>query len=279
MRGIILAAVLAVGPVASAQAQAVAPDPQELASVRAELATLLSDLLALKALQSTSQPAAAVAPAQAPTDLPVVVRIDALEEELRSLTGRLEELDFRISAIVQDGTRRIGDLEFRLVELEGGDVGSIGPTSLLGGEVPVPAPPTGQPEAPSVELAVSEKSDFETALTALKDGEIETALAGFNKFLAGYPGGPLAAEAMFHIGEAQTQQGAHKRAAKAYLDAFTAAPDGAYAANSLMKVGLALGHLGKPQEACATLEEVLVRYPGSQVEAELVSNQQSLGCN
>ena len=264
-----------------ATAQVAQPDPQELASVRAELAALLRDIQSLRALQSAS---AEAAPRDA-SDVPLVVRLDALEAEMRTLTGRVEELDFKISAIALDGTRRIGDLEFRLVELEGGDLSAIGPTSLLGADAAASAPPSSatDPQAPATEpgvaFAVSEKSDFDAALSALNDGQIDTALAGFDKFLADYPGGPLAAEAMFHIGEAETQQGAHKRAAKAYLDAFTAAPDGAFAPHSLMKVGLALGQLGKPQEACATLEEVLIRYPGSPVEEELVSNQQMLGCS
>ena len=41
---------------------------------------------------------------------------------MQRLTSKSEELENRINRIVSDGTTRIGDLEFRLVELEGGDV-------------------------------------------------------------------------------------------------------------------------------------------------------------
>ena len=37
-------------------------------------------------------------------------RVDAIESELRQLTGAVEELQFRVETIVEDGTRRIGDL-------------------------------------------------------------------------------------------------------------------------------------------------------------------------
>ena len=57
-----------------------------------------------------------------------------MESELQRLTSKTEELENRVNRIVADGTRRIGDLEFRLVELEGGDVGALGQTSTLGGE-------------------------------------------------------------------------------------------------------------------------------------------------
>jgi hypothetical protein len=59
--------------------------------------------------------------------------VNSIEAELSRLTARTEELSNRIDRIVADGTNRIGDLEFRLVELEGGDVSRLGETSTLGG--------------------------------------------------------------------------------------------------------------------------------------------------
>jgi len=47
-------------------------------------------------------------------------RLDALETEVRRLTGALEEKQFWVEGIVEDGTRRIRDLAFRLCELEEG---------------------------------------------------------------------------------------------------------------------------------------------------------------
>ena len=72
-------------------------------------------------------------------------RIDAMEAELRRLTGRTEELENRINRVVADGTNRVGDLEFRLCELEQGcEIGSLGLTPNLGGDDGV-APPAATP--------------------------------------------------------------------------------------------------------------------------------------
>ena len=271
---IILALAVLFAPVL---AKAQTPDPQALAEIRSELSALYAQMVSLRALieapDQSQQAGSQAATGEAP-----VLRLARLEEEMRALTGKVEQLEFRIDQIATDGTRRIGDLEFRLVELEGGDVTTLGETTLLGGAIDTAAAPAPRAAGPGVQLAVSEQSDFDTAKASLESGDLTAAVAGFRKFLADYPGGPLAAEAMFHIGEAETRQGAHKSAAKAYLDSFTAAPDGPYAASSLMKVGLALGMLGKPAEACQTLNEVLIRYPGTSIQDELLTNRQALGC-
>lgn len=273
-RSIVLVLVaLCLAPV-SATAQS--PDPQALAEIRAELSSLYGEMVNLRTIieaQDTGTAASTVSSAEPP-----VVRLDRLEDEMRKLTGQVEQLSFRINQIAADGTRRIGDLEFRLVELEGGDVTALGQTTLLGGATVAEPAPQPRGAEPGVQLAVSEKSDFDAALSDLQNGNLQDAVLGFRKFLGDYPGGPMTAEAMFHIGEAETRQGAHKSAAKAYLDSFTASPNGPFAANALMKVGLALGQLGKPAEACQTLNEVLIRYPGSSIEPELLTNRQALGC-
>lgn len=251
-------------------------DPGELASIRAELTQLNGEI------QTLRQDLAAQAAASAQPDAtigPATLRLDRLEEELRLVTGRVEQLAFRIEQIVADGTRRIGDLEFRLVELEGGDVSTLGTTSTLGGDVTA-APATGGAQTqPTVALAVTEKSDFDAALAALKEQDQVTAIQMFGKFLADYPGGPLSAQAMFHLGEAQSGLGRPKDAARSFLDSFTVQPNGPFAARALTQVGLTLGELGQVGEACRTLNEVLLRYPSDAALTQAQSGMQSLGCS
>lgn len=279
MRAFVLTLAILASAAAGALAQNTKPDPAALADIRQELIRLLGDIQSLQAeLRTTTQPNSPTAVA----DTPTVLRAARLEEEVRGLTGQVEQLAFRISRIAEDGTRRIQDLEFRLVELEGGDITALADTPLLGGAVPegqgISTSPltTTPPDAP--QLAVAEQSDFDVAMVSLGEGNTTAAIEQFRAFLADYPGGPLAAEAMFHLGEAETQEANHKKAARAFLDSFTAAPQGPFAAAALMRVGVALGHLGQKQEACQTLNEVLIRYPGHPVEAETQSNIAAMGC-
>ena len=264
----IVAAVFLAGP-AAAQA-----DAGELAGIRAELAQLYGEIQALRLEMAQPEPSGQATVSTGPA----VLRLDRLEEELRVVTGRVEQLSFRIDQIVIDGTRRIGDLEFRLVELEGGDVSALGETSTLGGATGVESVPATVPVAP-VALAVSEQSDFDLALAALKEQDQVTAIQKFGKFLADYPGGPLSAQAMFHLGEAQAGLGQSKEAARSYLDSFTVQPNGPFAARALTNVGLTLGQLGQVVEACRTLNEVILRYPSDEALGSAQTGMQSLGCS
>ena len=255
-------------------------DPEALADIRTELTQLYAEIEALRgqlSVEAQSQGSASLTG-------PSVLRLEQIETQLQSLTGQVEQMNFRISQIVEDGTRRIGDLEFRLVELEGGDLSALGATPSLGGEVaslaPVGSQPVSEPETDSgIELAVSEESDFDNATQSLGDGDYANAILQFGQFLSNYPGGPLSARALFHMGEAQEALGQHREAARSYLDSFTVQPDGSYAPQALMRVGVSLAQLGKLDNACRTLTEVLSRYPTSGVVEETRNTQTRLGCS
>ncbi len=232
----------------------------------------------------------------------VLERVGTMESELQRLTSKTEEMENRINRVVADGTNRIGDLEYRLVELEGGDLGALGETSTLGGgaapTVVAPAPEAdrevvettpGSGRAATAggiitpineaELAVSEKTDFERAQGALASGDFRSAADLFATFSQTYPGGPLAAEAEMRRGEALTGLGDNREAARAFLAAFSTDPEGPVAPQSLFELGRALGTLEQTQEACVTLSEVAVRFPGAPQVSQAEAQRQTLGCS
>lgn len=278
---LIVALGLAFGPVA-AQAQ----DAQTLADVRQELTVLNVEVQKLRRELSTTGGASV-----AVTGGSVLERVNAMESELQRLTSKTEELENRINRVVTDGTNRIGDLEFRLVELEGGDVGSLGQTSTLGGgempatmapatPVPAPADPLANTSTPTntAELAVGEKTDFERAKAALADGDFRSAADQFATFNQSYPGGPLGPEADLRRGDALDGLGDTREAARAYLASFSADPAGPVAAEALYQLGSSLGALGQTQEACVTLGEVASRFPTSPFVAQAQSERSVLAC-
>lgn len=235
----------------------------------------------------------------------VLERVGTMESELQRLTSKTEEMENRINRVVSDGTNRIGDLEYRLVELEGGDLGALGETSTLGGgdlpavSAPVAAPAltpdrevaevtpnTGAGASSSIitpineaELAVSEKTDFERAQGALASGDFRSAADLFATFSQTYPGGPLAAEAEMRRGEALTGLGDNREAARAFLAAFSTDPEGPVAPQSLFELGRSLGTLQQTQEACVTLSEVAVRFPNAPQVSQAEAQRQTLGCS
>ncbi|WP_407492274.1 tol-pal system protein YbgF [Pseudooceanicola sp. MF1-13] len=275
MRNLIAIAVIALLPFgAAAQSQ-----DETLADIRQELTVLNVEIQKLKRELSTSGSANGVAVGGS-----VLERVDALEAEASRLTSKTEELEFRINSIVRDGTNRIGDLEFRLVELEGGDVSQLGQTSTLGGEMPegaaaAPITPVDQGNSePVAELAMAERADFEAAQAALADGKFPDAANRFEAFLMTYPGSPMQAQAELGKGKAYEGSGEITKAARAYLASFSAAPDGPVAAEALLNLGKGLGRLGQGPEACTTLAEVAARFPGAPEVAEAQTARADLGC-
>jgi tol-pal system protein YbgF len=248
---------------------------QTLADLRAELRLLTSQVTGLRqelVATGTTQPGLGGGSA--------LQRMDAMEAALSQLTSKTEALEFRINQVVTDGTNRIGDIEFRLTELEGGDISALPATPPLGGEAGVGAPignvPTTSPDTP--ELAVGEQADFDRAKEVLGTGDFRTAANLFKTFTETYSGGPLSGEAYFLLGESLTQTGETANAARAYLESFSGTPDGPLAPQALLKLGRSLGTLGQVPEACVTLREVGVRFPGSAPAGEAMAAMQGLGC-
>ena len=212
-------------------------------------------------------------------------RIDAIEAALQRLTSKTEFLENRINRVVKDGTNRIGDLEFRLVELEGGDVSALGETSTLGGDTAgvatavTPAQTSTTVDTDSAELAIGEKSDFKRAQEALASGDFRSAATQFATFTTTYPGGPLTADAHFLRGQAFENLGEMSEAARAYLESFSGTPNGARAPEALYKLGTSLGSLGQSNEACVTLSEVETRFPGSPAVLLAKSSMRNLECS
>lgn len=247
---------------------------QTLADIRAELTALNAEFVALKQeLVSTGAAQSGAAGGSA------LQRMDAIEAAIMQLTSKTETLELRLNKVVADGTNRIGDLEFRVVELEGGDLGALGQTPTLGGETAAVIAPVAPPADAGAQMAVGEQADFDRAREVLGQGDFRTAADLFATFTQTYTGGPLTYEAHLLRGDALTALGETSNAARAYLESFSGSPDGPRAPEALLKLGQALGQLGQTPEACVTLAEVGVRFPGTIDATNAQVAMQGLGCS
>jgi len=272
-RAVILTVALGLPGAALAQAET-------LADIRQELSVLYVEIQRLRGELNTTG-----APSGSGGGGTMLTRIDAIEAELRRLTSATEELDLRLNRVVSDGSNRIGDLEFRLCELEVDcDIGTLGETTTLGGanREPEPLPPIstgGDDSSAAPSMAAAEQSDFDSAMAAYEAGDFATAATQFEAYTETYPGGALSSEAHFWRGEAEAAQGAWNRAARAYLASFSGAPDAPRAPQSLFRLGTSLQELGQSEEACLTLAEVGNRYPSSSSVLDARAAMTRFGCN
>ena len=255
---------------------------ETLADIKAEISALSADIAGLRQELAATGAAGGTAAGGSPLQ-----RMDAIEAELVRLTGKTEALENRINQVASDGTLRLGDLQFRVTELEGGDPAAAGPAKPLGEAATVvpdaPVPDTQQTDktgsaTASADMAINEQADFDRAKAALDSGSFRSAADLFATFAQSYPGGTLTAEAQYNRGEALAALGDTQEAARAYLESFSGAPSGTVAADALFKLGLSLSQLGQMQEACVTLNEVGARFPGAIAAEQAGREIQALQC-
>lgn len=269
MRGFAILALLvsvAVPGFAPAQSQG-----ETLADIRAQLGQLGAELNSLRQELTTT------GAISQPGGYDMLSRMEGIELELMRLTGRTEDLELRINRVVADAENRFGDLEFRVVELEGGDVSALSGAGSLGGTTggALPAAPAGTPE-----LAVGEQADFDRAQGVLGQGDFQAAADLFAAYAQTWPSSPLSGEALFLRGEALEQIGDMRGAARAWLEAFSGYPDSPRGPDALANLGRALGKLGQVNEACLTLAEIALRYPAAEAANDMaVSERLALGCS
>lgn len=251
---------------------------ETVADLRAQLSALNGQVQQLRD-ELVQRGAAGGLPADPASAL---VRLDQLEAELRRITDRVDVLTNDLNRIVQDASNRVGDIEFRLAELEGGapSAGPTGDAPLLGGGLtrPMPRPRAEADGSGGTQLALAEQGDFDAATAAAEAGRHAEAAQLFAAFLETYPGGPLSEAARMGRADALVADGAFQPAARAYLDAFSGNPQGPRAPEALKGLGTALAGLGQIEDACLTFTEVELRYPGTAAAAEATSQRATLAC-
>ena len=253
-----------------------AQDNATLADIRTELASLYGDILQLK-----HQLDPAGFQTELTADTGTLDRVISIEQSLQILTARTEELEFRIDRIVSDGTNRVGDLEFRLCELEPAcDIGMLGETPTLGGGLDTPVNPIfgGLATVENEQLSVSERNDFEAAQIALEEQRYQDAADLFQQFVDTYPAGPLGVQAQMGRGRSLELLGDPREAARAYLAAFSLSSEGPEAPYALLQLGKNLAGFSQLDEACIMLGEVGRRFPQSEAALEASRTMVSLTC-
>jgi tol-pal system protein YbgF len=269
LRAALMAGLLLAGPAFGQSRE------ETLADIRQQLTVLWVEVQNLKRELSTTG-----APQTGLQGSSLLDRVNSAESELSRLTAKTEELQNRIDTLVRDGTNRIGDLEFRLCELEAGcDVSKLGDTPTLGGgSLPQGGGAPAGGGGGGTTLAVGEQADFDRAKAAFDAGDFAGAAGLFQTFTQTYTAGPLNSQAHYWRGEALARQGDTAGAARAFLDSFSGAPSGPVAPQALFRLGQSLGELGQVQEACVTLAEVAARFPGAPSAADAQGARQALGC-
>ena len=166
-----------------------------------------------------------------------------LEEQLRSLRGQVEELQYRLEQQSERQRALYIDIDNRLQQLEGGSSAS-------------------RSEAMREDDNADQKA-YLAAFQQLKSGRYDESVKAFANFLKRYPESPYAPNAQYWIGEAHYVDRDFDKAWDAFAQVLKRFPKSGKASDALLKQGLLRVEQGKQAEARELLKQVPQRYPNS----------------
>jgi len=129
-----------------------------------------------------------------------------------------------------------------------------------------PAPPARSANAGGAVTATlppsqTARDEFDLAYGYVLRKDYALAEDGFRNFLSKYPGDRLAGDATYWFGESMFQRQRYRDAAEAFLNVSTKFESNAKAPDALLRLGQSLAALGEKEAACASLGEVLRKFP------------------
>jgi tol-pal system protein YbgF len=138
------------------------------------------------------------------------------------------------------------------------DLATIAPPgSPLPGQLPRNA------GAPAATLPPSQtpRDEYDLAYGYVLRKDYALAEEGFRGFLSKHPGDRLAGDANYWLGESLFQRQRFRDAAEVFLNVSTKFESSGKAPDALLRLGQSLAALGEKEAACASLGEVLRKYP------------------
>jgi tol-pal system protein YbgF len=213
------------------------------------------------------------------------LQITQMQEQMRSMNGRVEEVQHRIMVLEQRLDRMSEDLEVRLLAIEdalAGGAQSAGPpagearpenggseVATMGTLGTIPAVPDGTP-----------REQYDYAYSLLKKHQWIEGRGALQAFLEKNPDHGLADNAAYWLGETYYINKQYKDAAKAFLEGYKNYPKSDKAPDNLLKLGKSLAALNQPDKACTTYAKLLDDYPNSlpRIIKLAKSEQKKLNC-
>ena len=206
--------------------------------------------------------------APSPT-LELLKQIDDLRAEVSTLRAQLEELQHQNEQTANSARRQYLDVDTRLQRLEAANQSP--PVLELPGDAPSDAAPAGttapaaavKPSAAPVPATAEEKAAYDAALNALKAGEYVDSSRQFGDFLARYPSGPYAPNALYWLGESYYVTENYPLAAEQFRVLVERYPAHDKTPGGMLKLGLSQLGMKENSAGRATLQAVVDQYPGT----------------
>ena len=236
------------------------------------------------------------------------VRIDQLEEALRTMTGQMEKTRHDIEQATIRLNKLVADVDFRLSDIERrmqqpGTAAAAPPAAAADGQLAsapatTPPPPPGQPgtlgtlpadQTGNVTAAVPQgvlpagdaQTQYNFARRLLVQGDFAEAQVAFQEFIAVHGDHELAANAHYWLGESFYIREVYDGAARAFLAGYQNYKTHPKAPDNLFKLGMSLSLNGQSEEACGTFDHLQAEFPNlsSAILQRLPAERERAKCN
>lgn len=220
------------------------------------------------------------------------VQLGRFDEQVRTMTGRLDELEHKINSLDEKINMINKDIDVRMNLLEGKKINVSDGAAAVDNAPKFAAPvAAGAPQA-IVGGAISKGDDlqpvkgstapeiYQSGLEALKANEYDKAEKAFTKVITRFPNDKLAGNAQYWLGESFYARKEYDKAAVAFAKGYQQYRSSPKAADSLLKLGMSMQALDKKKEACAAFVSVPKEFPKAEksVTDKAKSEAKRLGC-
>lgn len=245
----------------------------------------------------------------------LLMRVERIENQLRVLTGQIEQLQYRNQQLEQQlGARGTGGVPpaaataprppvtppvaatgrrsdaFEPSEdpaapgvpqpLGSPTSASVAPPRPAGAPLDIGSGAQRPPVAAGVAAASTPKDLYDLGYSYVQRQDYPQAEQTFKQFLQTYPTDRLTPDATFMLGETLYLRQTYKEAAEQFLQVSTKYPNFTRAPDALLRLGQSLAALNEREAACATFAEVDRKFPRatSNVRQAVEREQKRAGC-
>ncbi len=220
----------------------------------------------------------------------VDARINQIENDLRNLTGKVEQQSYdnqqlqqKLDAIEQDSRMRLDSIEAQLrgqppmaqqapmqPDMHGNSPVSdpnVIPPTAPDGTPAVLRPDETAPPADTVTGgetgagATDAASLYEQGFGEIKRSDYDAAEKTFAAFMKQYPTHALAPNALYWLGETYYVRKDYNKASRTFAEAYQKFPGGPKGADNLLKLAMSLAGKGEKDNACIALGQLRKEYP------------------
>jgi TolA-binding protein len=223
----------------------------------------------------------------------LLTRVDTLEDQVRQLRGRIDEMQNQLQRQNDDLGKRIGDLAFQLNPQGNNSRGdnpqginpqapqSLGAPPFAGGQGPPPRPPPppATPRPPAPQGPRTPEVALQDGNAALARRDYPAAETAAREVLANRTS-PRAYDAQLLLAEALSGQRQYAQAAIAFDDAYNRSRKGSHAQDALLGLAGSLSAINEKKASCDTLTRLRTEFPQQRPDIRdgAAATAQKAGC-